>query len=466
MLIKNFDEIQSEYNNEDSEYIKLILSAYEESIKASDPYNACLKHLSFSNNVLSINSKKYNLTSYKNIYLLGAGKAAYKMALATDNILKDKITDGCISVPHNEEIQSRNIGNIKILEGAHPTPNNNSVKAAQTIANIASKANENDLIIFLLSGGASSLMCLPAKGISLDDKQRVNNLLLKSGADITEINSVRKELSELKGGKLAALAHPATIIQLVLSDVIGNPLDIIGSGPLIQNRTTTNDAINILKKYNLWNLLPESVIKLLDLKLNDKNRPFKKDVPITYYESINTTIIADNQNAINFSSKYLEKNKFKVFYYPDPILSEAKLVSEKLFDYIKEKINVNKDPFAVIAGGEPVITFNQATNKGSELEISGGRAQELALYIQKYLSIFKARKVFCLSAGTDGIDGPTDAAGAVISNRSNKKTELINYIDDYLQKHNSYNYFKRFDGLIKTGYTGTNVNDIFIALVI
>ena len=507
MIIKNLRELNAGYDSQEAAFINVALSAYEEAVKSCNPYEASLKQLKLEGNNLLFNNKNYDLSSYNNIYVIGAGKAGYKMAKAVYDLLEDRITEGYVCIPQNSDLPIEMMGKIRFMECAHPIPDMDSVLSARMITNIASKAQENDLIIFLLSGGASSLMCLPIEGISLADKQKVNNLLLKSGADISEINTVRKQLSNIKGGKLAELSFPADVIQLVLSDVIGNHLDIIGSGPFVPNKTTTEDAINILKKYSLWDSIPESVTLALTSNSFAKSKNnYWKDSNVNNNDRISTSIIADNNLALTAAEKLLEDYEFKIYHYPERLTGEASIISKKLFDFISNIKKDNLDSFAVIAGGEPVVTFkknnqgdtnfidfnnitafnsmpknelkNQAKpqniaelgeiikRKQKKNVVSGGRAQELALSMLKHLSSDTERHMFFLAAGTDGIDGPTDAAGAIISVKTVHNAQKISYkIEDYLLKHDSYNFFNNVGGIIKTGYTGTNVNDIFIALV-
>ena len=506
MLIKNLRELNSGYDSQEAAFINVALSAYEEAIKVCDPYKACLNEFKLDGNNLTFKNKTFNLSSFNNIYVIGAGKAGYKMAKAIYDLLGNRITEGCVCIPQNTDQQVDLMGKIRFMECAHPVPDMDSVLSARMISHIASKAEANDLIIFLLSGGASSLMCLPAEGINLADKQKVNNLLLKCGANIAEINTVRKQLSAIKGGKLAELAYPAEVIQLVLSDVIGNSLDIIGSGPLIKSKTTIDDAVNILKKYSLWDSIPESISNLLSSsRFTITNKTFGLEAKEKCFNLVTTSIIADNHLALINIGKFLEDYDFKVFYYPNALTGEASEISNDFFFYISRLKKDNLDPFAVIAGGEPVVTFkrnsseagkNKQTDSQKEANdssntfrskfnseniaelseilrqkqkksiVSGGRAQEFALSILKYFSEYPERQMYLLAAGTDGIDGPTDAAGAIVTEKTLINAKKIAYdFEDYLNRHDSYNFFNNVGGLIKTGYTGTNVNDVFIALI-
>ncbi len=507
MLIKNLRELNAGYGSLESAFINAALMAYEEAVKTCDPYEAILRNLKLDGNSLLFNNKNYDLDSLNNIFVIGAGKAGLRMAKAIYDLLGNRITEGCIAIPQNSGTEIDMLGNIRIIEAAHPVPDMDSVLSARIISRIATKAGKNDLVIFLLSGGASSLMCLPVDGISLADKQKVNNLLLKSGADISEINTVRKSLSAVKGGKLAEMAYPAEVILLVVSDVLGNSLENIGSGPFSFNNTTIHDCIKILKKYSLWDSLPESVENFFSSGNNFANKnSYLNETRDKYFYLVNSSIIADNKLALSNLSKYLEDYDFKIYNYPNYLTGEASIISKDFYSFVSEIKKDNLDSFAVIAGGEPVITFkknnfnvewnsnsnslpydgiiqrnelNNIYRKDSISELSefliqkqkkingtGGRYQELALSMLKYFPDSPKRQMFFLAAGTDGIDGPTDSAGAIITEKTFLYAKKMNYnFEDYLERHDSYNFFKRVGGLIKTGYTGTNVNDVFIALV-
>ncbi|MBQ3643575.1 MAG: DUF4147 domain-containing protein [Candidatus Riflebacteria bacterium] len=503
MLINNLRELNEGYDSRDSAFINVALSAYEEAIKACDPYKTSLSQFTLNGSILTFKNKNYNLDYYNNIYVIGAGKAGYKMGKAINELLGDRITEGCICVPQDSDIPEEMLGKIRFMECAHPIPDMDSILSARIITRIADKAEANDLIIFLLSGGASSLMCLPAEGITLAEKQNVNNLLLKCGADIKEINTVRKHLSAIKGGKLAEIAYPAETIQLIISDVLDNSLETIGSGPAIQDKTTLADAVSILKKHSIWESIPENVADFLTTNTFSKNKKFTDEEKGKIFEKVSTSIIADNHIALNAIAKFLEDYDFKLFYYPRAITGEASEEAKEFFFYVSKLKKDILDPFAVISGGEPVVTFKRNTaanvktedtdglenvprnsfksnfkseniaSLGEELRnkqlksiVAGGRAQEFALAMLKYFVEFPDRQIFFLAAGTDGIDGPTDAAGAIISGKTVEKAKKKNCsFEESLSRHDSYNFFKNIGGLIKTGYTGTNVNDIFIALV-
>lgn len=515
MIIKNLSELNEGYDSRDSAFINVALGAYDKAIREVDPYRVCKQYITIEGGNLLFKGRTFVLDYYTNIYVIGAGKAGYKMAKAMHDLLGNRITSGCVCVPQNSNIPEEMLGNIRFVECAHPIPDLDSVLSARMITQIASKAGANDLIICLLSGGASSLMCLPAEGLTLEDKQCVGNLLLKSGADINEINTVRKHLSGIKGGKLAKLAYPAEIIQLVISDVIGNNLETIGSGPAVSEKTTFNDAINILKRYSLWDSIPQNVVDYLNTgAFGRMTKEMESDTMNRVFDRVYTSIIADNHLAVTAAAKYLEDFEFKIYYYPKAITGEAADEAKDFFFYVAKLKKDNLDPFAVIAGGEPVVTFKKITSEliahGGEKDetatdededetaslpkgrfkskfrseqmaeigemlrqkqmkkmVLGGRSQEFAIAMLRQFEEYpNNRQMFFLAAGTDGIDGPTDAAGAIITYKTIPNAIQKAYLyKDYLARHDSYNFFNNVGGLVKTGYTGTNVNDLFIALV-
>ncbi len=473
MIVKNLDDLTGlERELLFSTYINIALAAYEDGVYAVDPYKATLKylHIDEDGKRLEFKDKVYDLSKYQHIYVIGAGKAGVRMGTAIHDLLGDKITEGCMCVQQDSGIQSEKLGNIRFIECSHPIPDMDSMLGARMITQIASKATEHDLLFCLFSGGGSSLMAMPCDGITMDEKQAANNLLLKCGANITEINTVRRHLSGVKGGKLAALAYPAEVIQLLLSDVMGNKAEFIASGPMVPETTTFEEAINILKRHAIWESIPSSVASRLNAgcmgRISESVAPNAKS-----FEKITTAIIADNAVAISAIAQSLEDSCLKVFYYPKNIEGEATLASNEIFQYIAHLQKQNESAFAVVAGGEATVTFKrQSEGRGSRNLTSrfmkGGRAQEMALAMYKPMHDIPNTRMIFLAAGTDGIDGPTDAAGAIITPSAIQRAIDNGIIgDDYLASHNSYNFFKNVGGLIKTGYTGTNVNDIVICIV-
>jgi hydroxypyruvate reductase len=450
---------------------KHLESIFLEGVRRAYPYDIIKNSVSLKDNKLKINLEKYeiieNLEKYDKIYVIGAGKATATMAKAIEEILKNKIERGLISVKYGH---TSDLKIIDYIEAGHPVPDENGFEAGKKILDIAKNADENSLVITLISGGGSALLTHPYVyegedekiNVRLEDIQDTTNRLLKCGAIINEINCLRKHLSAIKGGKLARALYPAKSINLILSDVVGDRLDTIASGPTSPDDTTFEEMERIIKKYEIRDNLPRNVLKILEKGL-------KKEVEETPKEG--NRIFENTKNILigtNYQSLLACKNKAKSLGYNTLILSsqvvgEAKEVAKvlsgigkdaKKHDLLKEK------PLCIIAGGETTVTL---TGDGK-----GGRNQEIAL---SYLSEIEKEpdsyeNMYFLSASTDGNDGPTDAAGAYADLDLFKKSKEKDLsIDDYLKNNDSYHFFEKIDGLIKTGPTNTNVCDIHLILI-
>ncbi len=386
-------------------------------------------------NLIKNNFKKTSISNLKeieNIYVVGAGKATYKMAKAINALFKGKIKDGVINVP--VAITSK-IGNIRVNKAAHPYPDENGLKGAKEILNIAKKATDKDLLICLISGGGSALMPLPTEGLSLADKTNLTKQLLASRADIHEINTVRKHISAIKGGRLAANTK-AKLIGLYISDVLGDKIESIASGPTVADKSKVEDALKILKKYNIDD---EKIIEII--KNNESPKKIDK-------KRIQNFIIGSNRVVLKHLQSFAERQGYKVEIFIDKMKGEAKRMPAKIFKKSKPgKIS--------IFGGETVVKI---IGKGQ-----GGRNQEMALSSAKSLP----KNAVFMTLATDGVDGVTDEpiAGAIISQKTIEqiKKDKIN-IKKYLDTNDSYNCLKKLNCLLKTGPSGTNVGDIAIIL--
>jgi len=386
-------------------------------------------------NLIKNNFKKTSISNLKeieNIYVVGAGKATYKMAKAINALFKGKIKDGVINVP--VAITSK-IGNIRVNKAAHPYPDENGLKGAKEILNIAKKATDKDLLICLISGGGSALMPLPTEGLSLADKTNLTKQLLASRADIHEINTVRKHISAIKGGRLAANTK-AKLIGLYISDVLGDKIESIASGPTVADKSKVEDALKILKKYNIDD---EKIIEII--KNNESSKKIDK-------KRIQNFIIGSNRVVLKHLQSFAERQGYKVEIFIDKMKGEAKRMPAKIFKKSKPgKIS--------IFGGETVVKIIG--------EGQGGRNQEMALSSAKSLP----KNAVFMTLATDGVDGVTDEpiAGAIISQKTIEqiKKDKIN-IKKYLDTNDSYNCLKKLNCLLKTGPSGTNVGDIAIIL--
>jgi hydroxypyruvate reductase len=347
---------------------------------------------------------------------------------------------------------------IKLVEAGHPIPDKAGMDGTKLIVELLKQVKKEDLVICLLSGGGSALIPLPGKGISLKDKQIVNNLLLSCGAPIYEINTIRKHISQIKGGKMARIAYPAKLITLILSDVIGDNLDIIASGPTVPDQSSFPDCLNIIKKYSLSDKLPKNVLDYINKGVNGEieENP-KKNEPC--FKNTDNFIIANNFLAIKAAKQKAEKMDYNTCILSSFFEGETKDVAEfhvKIAKEIKNSGNPVKTPACVISGGETTVTI-----KGKGL---GGRNQEFVLAAVEQIS--EIRGAVILSGGTDGTDGPTSAAGAIADWTSfNIAREKGLAPKHYLDQNDSYNFFREVKGLITTGPTNTNVMDLHILLV-
>jgi len=365
------------------------------------------------------------------VYVIGAGKAAVAMARATEQVFGKRIHAGCVNTKYGH---GGKLNRIEVQECGHPIPDENGVRGAERIAEIAHSAGAGDLVVCLISGGASALMPLPARGISLSQKQKITRRLLAGGATIHEINCVRKHLSRIKGGQLALLASPARVCTLILSDVIGDDLDVIGSGPTVPDRSTVADAKAILAKYRLRAAVLEETPKPGD--------------PL--FKNVKNILVGNNRRAVEAGAAKATQLGFQTRILSTEIQGEAREIARVYAAMAKEMAPAHK-PMCVISGGEPTVTL-----RGKGL---GGRNQEFALAAA--IDIAGLKNVVILSAGTDGTDGPTDAAGALVTGKTGLNPQALAALDD----NDSYHFFEEAGGLIRTGATGTNVMDIQIVLV-
>jgi glycerate-2-kinase len=446
MLFNNWEKIiENGKTPKLKEVRRDILDILTTAIKAVDPYNTVKSR--FDGNKILLSSKIIDTSDFKDIFLIGFGKASFGMAKAVCDSVKIK-TGAIIS---NNSHQNMETYCVKTLIGGHPIPNENSLDSTEQILKIVKKCGKDDLLIVLISGGGSSLLCKPH--VNLNDLQTTTDLLLKSGANINEINTIRKHLSYVKGGQLAAQAN-CNVVSFILSDIIGDPIDFIASGPTCPDSTTYHDAQNILKKYDLWMNVPGSIRKEIENGIEGKilETP-KKDS--SFFSNVNNIIVANNEIACKTAEKKAKDLGYYTMLLTTQLEGEAKEVGKYLVEKaINYSIDVEKMVF--IAGGETTVMIK---GKGK-----GGRNQEMVLGSVKELS---DNDVVFSSFATDGIDGVSDAAGAIADRFTlSKAKELKLDPNDYLNQNNSYEFFKLLDDLLKTGPTGTNVMDLQILIKI
>ena len=439
------------------EHKKVVQSVILASLLAVDPFQAIISNIKLSNDVLTINKQNYFLKNYKNIYIIGVGKASIPMAKAVEEKLGDTITKGVvISKAFHEEYKL--CDSIDILIGGHPVPNQSSLNGTQKIIQLLQNSEKDDLVLFLISGGASALMTSPVGNIKLNDIQDMTKSLLACGANINEINTIRKHIDLVKGGGLARLAFPSTTISLILSDVIGNPLDVIASGPTVSDSTTFSDTFEIIKRYKLENKLPNNILDVLEKgykgKIQETVKPGDECL-----EDVKNIVIASNLTSAlkaQKEAKILGLNSYILTTYLSGEANQAGIFLSSLIKEIVFNDQPIKKPACIISGGETTVTL-----KG---EGKGGRNTELALGSVQELSGIE--NIALITLATDGEDGPTNAAGAVVTGKTLQDGISINkYPKVFLDNNDSYHYFESLGNLLKIGSTGTNVNDLSFLFV-
>ena len=426
---------------------RLILSTLEVALDSVRPAPLMKRALKFSNSgliVRDIHGNVAKLGEFDRAYIVGAGKAAQGMAYAACTFLGNKLAAGAITVPYGTKAK---IKGVVVTEASHPIPDKAGIRGTKNILSILRKADQNDLVIFLISGGGSALMPLPAPGITLADKQEITSSLLRSGASIHEINAVRKHLSAVKGGQLLRhVNESSTLLSLILSDVIGDDLGMIASGPTYPDSSTFSDALNILRKYRIES--PVTAIQYIAKGANGKIAETPKPQE-EVFSRIHNVLIGNNSIACKAAVGYLKNRGMQAVNLGSEFDGDAKEFGKFL---ARLALELGSKRLAIVAGGETTVKLGRRKNG------LGGRNQEAAL---SCLAELNRRDVAIGCIGTDGIDGNSEAAGALVSPKTillAKKMDL----HKYLNMHDSYHAFKKLDSLIFTGFTGTNVNDIAI----
>jgi glycerate-2-kinase len=432
------------------------LRALRGAILAADPQRMIRVNLRLRGTTLHIGSLTFNLSDFTRILVVGGGKASGLMALEVERILGDFITGGVVNVPDYQEPKLKS-ARILFNGSKHPLPSEKGVSGVKKMLKLVRSRAQHDFIICLLSGGSSALMPLPVEGVSLQDKQKVTQLLLESGANIDELNSVRKHLSQIKGGRLAERAYPATMLSLILSDVVGDRLDVVGSGPTAPDTTTFADARDVLVKRSLWDKVPAQVRKVLvdgtKGRLQETQKPGSRS-----FDRVHNIVIGSNKDSRSAAARELRKIGYEAMILPNEIKGEARNAGMGLASLLVEVTSgrsTHRLPYAIVAGGETTVRV-----RGNGL---GGRNQELAL--SAAITLSGSKNVAIASIGTDGMDGPTDAAGAIADGETVPRGRKLGLVaEDFLEDNDSYSFFKKLSDLIITGPTGTNVNDIAVGL--
>jgi glycerate-2-kinase len=424
-------------------------------LAAVDAYAAVGRAISRNGAELTIGRRRYDLSRYERVVVVGAGKATAPMARAVEQRLGRLVHSGFVVVKEGHAVPTRR---IVVAEAGHPVPDRSGQRAAARLSAMAAELGRRDLLIVLLSGGASSLLPAPVAGVTLADKQRTTEKLLRCGATIREINTVRKHLSRIKGGRLAEMTE-ATILTLILSDVLGDDLSAIASGPTVPDPTTYQDAVAILKRYRIWRAVPHSVRQHLDRGCQGFARETPK--PGSFLSRrVHHHIVGNNATAVRALTRAAREAGLRTLVHTLTLTGEAREAGKRFGSMarsiVREGYPVQR-PCCIVAGGETTVTV---TGSGK-----GGRAQEFAAAAA--LEIAGLGKVWVAAIGSDGTDGPTDAAGAVVDGSTVARAQRLSVdLNSALKRHNTYPALKKLHQLILTGPTGTNVNDLYLLLVL
>ena len=429
---------------------------FDAGLKAADPNEAVKRAIKLDESgLLVVGAREYELSQFDRILVVGAGKAAAPMALALENLLGPRISKGAVTTKYGHGLSLKI---ISLTEAGHPLPDEEGFAGTERILELLEGADENTLIFCLISGGGSALMPLPVSGLSLEDKQKTTQELLACGATIHEINTIRKHISAIKGGKLAKAAYPAALATLILSDVIGFDLDVIASGPTVPDSSTFADCMKILKKYDLMDQIPSNVVAYI----KSGNSGLEPETPKPgdpVFDKTHAVIIGSASLSIVAAEHKASRLGYKTLVLSSCIEGETKEVAKVHTAIIKEILrsgNPIAKPACIISGGETTVTIH-----GNGL---GGRNMEFVLAAA--IEINGLDGVIVLSGGTDGTDGPTDAAGAIADGTTySKAREKGCNAEEYLRNNDSYHFFEATGDLLKTGPTMTNVMDLRIILV-
>lgn len=433
------------------EHARAILDA---ALEAADAEESVRRNLRRRGDQVVVGTTQLDLLSFRRLWVVGFGKASARMARAVEQLLGDRIHGGLVVTKHGHGVPLRK---VEVLEASHPLPGPEGEAAARRVADLLREAGEGDLVVCLVSGGGSALLPLPAEGLTLQDKVAVTHLLLRSGATISEVNAVRKHLSAVKGGWLARLAYPARVVGLVVSDVLGDPLDAIASGPLSPDPTTYEDALRVLERYGLLDQVPHAVRERLE-------RGASGQVPETpkpgdpVFEKVSLHVVAGVADAVEGARAAAERLGYRALVLTTWLEGEAREVGRVVAALAREEVVRDRPvpkPACLLMGGETTVTVRGPGR--------GGRNQELVL--ASTLGLEGLSGVLVASLATDGTDGPTDAAGAFADGTTLARAKAQGMDpEQFLARNDAYPFFEALQDLVRTGPTGTNVNDLVLVL--
>jgi len=427
-------------------------------LSAVDPQAAVRKLVRCKGRMLQVERRRVDLSKVGNIWVIGAGKAAASMGHALEKIIGGRLSGGVLVTKYGHGLPLKK---IDIIEAGHPLPDENSVAAAVRIVSLANnQIRHGDLVFCLISGGGSALLAAPAEGITLEDKILCTSLLLNAGATIHEVNAVRKHLSSIKGGGLARLLAPACVVCLVLSDVVGDDLGTIASGPTVPDRTTFTECLEIFRTLRICERVPAAVIRRLELGASGKLSETPK-AGDRAFQNVSAHIIGSGSQACTAAARKARRLGYGAMVLTSRLEGDnraAALFHMSVASEIVFQGRPLRRPACLISGGETTVSV---TGKGI-----GGRNQEFALHCARHLAQLSAPALVA-SIGTDGTDGPTDAAGAISDNTTVARSLRYGacFLSDSLESNDSYRFFQRLGDLIITGPTGTNVMDLHIVLI-
>jgi glycerate 2-kinase len=446
------------FSIENSPHREVMLAVQQAALDAVNPGSAVKSHVLREGKGLVIAGQSYDLDGADRIWVVGGGKAAVPMTAALYDILGERLSGGLVVTKYGHAdpsagARSGDCGPVEVVEAAHPVPDEAGVDGTQRMADLLAQASARDLVLAVISGGGSALLTLPASGLTLLDLQETTNLLLRSGADIVELNTVRKHLSQIKGGNMARLAGQARVVGLILSDVVGDALDAIASGPLSPDHTTFADAWAVLKRYDLVQKVPREVRRRIEAGcqglIPDTPKP-----GAALFRRVQTAIVGSNRLAAEAAAEAASAQGLNALLLSTFVEGEARHVARVAVGLAKEMVAHDRPlarPACLVWGGETTVTV-----KGTGL---GGRNQEQALAAA--LAMEGLPGVVLVALGTDGTDGLTDAAGAVATGQTLARARSLGLdAEAYLENNDAYHFFDALGDLIRTGPTGTNVNDL------
>jgi len=436
------------------EAVTILTDAFKAGVACVKPDRLIRDHVKLSRETLTIGEETFDLNGINRIMVAGAGKASGLMAAELEKVMGDRLSEGTVVVKYGHGVPCRI---VEIVEAGHPYPDQAGVEATRKMVSLCQGAGENDLVLFLLSGGGSALLADYPEGCSLADVAYLSKLLVNSGADIREINAVRKHLSRVKGGQLARMAFPATVVSLILSDVVGDPLDVIASGPTVADRSTFADALGVCRRYGIEARVPQALMRVLvDGAAGRVAETPKTDDPLLARTT--NLVIGSNRLALEACLRDLRKRGIEGEIVTDRLDGDTEAAAATIVSTALERKRRcrTRKPFALLFGGETTL---KVTGNGN-----GGRNQHMAL---KAAWLLRGQPgITFLAAGTDGTDGPTEMAGAVVDGETCERAAAQGMnAQESLRAFDSYSFFRVAGGHVFTGPTMTNVMDLALALV-